>query len=260
MVLVAKISRGTRMDQVYLPKERGPGLEVGTAVLVEPVRGKAAIRPFYYNVKKLEPIKVAILETIFSYLESFENVIVAGSFLEEGFNFDDVDIIVVTREKANRKRIEEHFQRAIGVKTHIIAMDFKTLLKGIGTEPLFAMLVSQFVSRKRAIFNTRRTLNYKVLDLDLLESHTLLDNVGELTGNEMYKLTRNMVAVHLFVNGKKLSADAVNREIESYFGKGSVKLIKNTMVGRDFFVKYKTLYKKTFDRIMEGIRNGSEQE
>jgi predicted nucleotidyltransferase len=258
--MVGRISRGTRMDQVYLPKERGPGYAIGTAVLITSVLEKERHNPFYYNIKRLEPIKVTIIGEIFSYLDSFENVIVAGSFVEEGFGFEDVDIIVITGEKVNRKRIEEHFKTTIGVKTHIIAIDFKTLLKGISTDPLFEMLVSRFVSKKRVIFNTERILKYKLLDLDLLESHTLLDNVGELTGNEMYKLTRNMIAVRLFISGKKVSTETVNSEIENCFGKDSVTRMKNNMVGRDFFVQFKTLYKKTFDSLMEGIRNGSKQE
>ncbi len=262
--LVSKISKGSRMDQIYIPKERTSGLEVGTAVLIEPAlptRRKPKL--CYYNVEYLEPIKVAMIEKIFEHLEQVgeaDNVLVTGSLLEHGFKFEDVDIVIISDKEIDAGRIEKNLSTALGLKAQVIVIGFKALLKGISTDPLFPTLVSRFVSKKRIIFRAKRRFNYKLLDLHLLKSKSLIDNFDALTGNVKYKLTRNMVAILLFLDGKRLSIEAVNSEMEKRFGEDSVRLIKENMMGGLFLAKYKSLYNKLFDRIMAGVRNDSKQE
>ena len=265
VILVSKISRGSRMDQIYIPKERAPGLEAGTLVVIEPALPKIVEKPkpHYYSVGHLEPIKVAVIEKIFEHFEHLgevDNVLVAGSFLEPGFKFEDVDVVAISDKKIDASRIEKNLSTALGVNMQLIVIGFKALLKGISTDPLFEMLVSRFVSRKRIIFKTKRKFNYKLLDLHLFKSKSLFDNFDALTGNGKYKLTRNIVAILLFLDGRKLSAEAVNSEIEKLFGRNSVKLIKENMTGKAFLAKYKSLYNRLFDRIMAGVRNDSKQE
>ena len=265
MVMISRISKGTLMDQIYIPKLRAPGLEVGTTVLVEPALQKLAVKPklHYYNLAHLEPIKVTILERIFEYFERLrevDNVMVAGSFLDPGFKFEDVDVVAVSDKRIDGNRIENDISAALGLNVQVVVIGFKALLKGISTDPLFQMLVSRFVSEKRVIFKTKRKLNYKLLDLHLFKSKSMFDNFDVLAGDEKYKLTRNMVAIRLFIDSRKLSVAAVNYEIEKYFGKDNVKLIKENRVGKEFLAKYKILYNKLFDRIMAGVRNDSKPE
>lgn len=264
--LVSKISKGSRMDQIYIPRERAPGLEVGTAVLVEPVAERAVqkqkLKLYYYNVKSLEPVKVAILEKLFEHFEQVpevENVLVAGSFLEPGFAFEDMDILVISDRKIDAARAEEHFREALGLRTHIIAMGFKTLLKGISTDPLFEMLVSKFVAKRRVIFRAAREIKYKLLDLHLLKSELLIINFYFLTGREKYKLVRNLFAIELFLDRKKISTQSVDTEINRYFGKDAVKSIRENLVDKSFLAKYKKLYNAVFKRMMAGIKNDSKQ-
>ena len=51
--LISRISKGTRMDQIYIPKERMPGFELGAVVLIKPVLEKAKPKPHYYGVSNL---------------------------------------------------------------------------------------------------------------------------------------------------------------------------------------------------------------
>ncbi len=259
MVLIGKISRGSRMDQVYIPKERVPGFEVGATVLIQPVVEKAKPALYYYGIKYLEPVKVAIIEDVFSYLKHADNVIVAGSFIEEGFDFEDIDVIVVTEESIDGKSIESHFKIALGIKAHIIALNFKTLLKGISTDPLFQMLTGKFVSRERVIFKTKNVINYKLLDLHLLKSELLITNFYFLTGREKYKFVRNLFAIILFLDENAISSESVDKEINRCFGKNSIRNIKENLVDKSFLAKYKKLYENMFRRIMKGVKNGPKQ-
>lgn len=258
--LISRISKGSKMDQIYIPKERLPGFELGAFVLIKPVLQKAKHTPYYYNTSYLEPVKNIIIEEILDYFEQYDNTIITGSFLERGFDFEDLDVILITDKKTDDKGIEKYFNAKFGFNIHIIAMDFKVLLKGLSTDPLFKMMLSKFVSKKRVVFKTSDKINYKLLDLHLLKSKALMDNFDFLTGREKYRMTRNLFAILLFMDNKKINKESIDGEINGYFGKNAAKELKENLAGRDFLKKYRNLYEKLFKRIMNGIENGSKQE
>ena len=49
MEIISKISKGTKMDQIYIPKNR-PGLDIGTYVKIIPIEEKIIKRPYFYNI------------------------------------------------------------------------------------------------------------------------------------------------------------------------------------------------------------------
>ncbi|MBI2655438.1 hypothetical protein HYX06_03375 [Candidatus Woesearchaeota archaeon] len=255
--LIGRISKGTRMDQIYISKERMPGFEVGATVLIKPVLEKAKPKPYYYKVRNIEPIKNEIIAEILNYFEDFDNVIITGSFLEKGFDFKDIDVLLISDSKISIENTESRFEREFGIKLHIIAMNFKSLLKGLSTDPLFQMMLSKFVSKERVIFKIKREINYKLLDLHLLKSKLLIGNFDFLTGGEKYKSTRNLVAIKLFMENQKISLETINAEIDDYFGYGTAKNIKESLLDSSFLKKYKEFYDKIFNKLMTGVRNGS---
>jgi hypothetical protein len=253
--VISRISRGTKMDQVYISKNRNPGFEVGSYVAITPVQLKRAAKPYYYHVKELEPIKVQIINEIFDLLDNAENVIITGSFLEKGFNLNDIDIIIINGASSNT----EHFiKERFGIESHIISMTHETLRKGLNTDPLFQMLLSRFVSKKRILIKIEQEINYKLLDLHLLKSKLLIDNFDYLNGKEKYKMTRNIFAIKRFLENKEVTKENIDKDIDNYFGKDAVKdILDNTLQKADFIKKYRVLYNEVFERIMKGVKNGS---
>ncbi len=255
MDIISKISRGSRMDQVYIPKKR-IGLPVGAYVLVTPLKAKKEdIAPYFYNIKDLDPIKISLIKEIFETISKnaeCENIIVTGSFLEKGFRFNDIDILIIAQKKADNVPLEKLLESIFKVKVQIIILDSRTLLEGLSTDPLYKMMLSKFVSKNRVIFNVKRKINPQLLDLHLLKSKTLLDNFDCLTGNEKHYLTRNMVAISMFVNNKKIDAKIVDKKIKKTFSLNSINLIKNNMLDKNNFLKrYAIFYKETLNHIME---------
>lgn len=261
MELIGRISKGTKMDQIYIPKNRA-GLASGEYVLIMPLTSKQEktprqFKPYLYNLKNLEPIKLKITEEIFNLVNKNlepENIIITGSFLEPGFRFNDIDILILTERKINTGMLNEKISSMTGIKTHIISLNSKTLISGLSSDPIYNMMLSKCLSSKRLIFNVKRKINYKLLDLSLLKSKSLIDNFEILNGNEKYYLTLNMVSILLFIQGRKLSKDIVNKETEKLF---SIKIndIKENLVKRDFLKKYKETYNRTFNLIMESIKH-----
>lgn len=255
MELIAKISKGSKMDQIYLPKIRS-GFHTGQYVLIQPIEpsNKEKITPYFYGIKKLEPIKLKIIEEIFSLISKkadYENIIITGSFLEKGFNFNDIDIIVIGKEIKN---LNESIEKIAGIKTHLIFIDNKTLLKGLETDPLYQLMLSQCVSIKRIIYNIIPEINFQLLDLHLLKSKSLIDNFELFDGNEKYYLIRNMISILFFIKNKKVSQEQVNKEIEKLFNI-SIEKIKKNLLSKDFIIKYKKIYSETFNFIMKEAKN-----
>lgn len=258
MEIIAKVSRGSKMDQIYLPKNRF-GLVPGSAVLVRALTHEKQEKIFFYNIKKIEKIKIMIINEIFNLLNkyNFDNVIITGSFLEEGFNFNDIDIILIKNEKINTNKIKDELKENLGIDSHLILIDNKSLLKGIATDPLFQTMLSKYVSKKRFIYNVKPDFRYKLLDLHLLKSNLLIENFDVLKLNEKLDLLRNLISINLFITKKQIvSKEDVYKKIKELFGDNIIEDLKNNLVDKKKFIKkYKQIYDKTFNLIMEGVRN-----
>jgi hypothetical protein len=262
MEVIGKVSKGSKMDQVYIPKNR-VGLGIGSYVVVKLLEEKETItRPYFYNTESIEPIKLEIIAKIFQSINKItknENIIITGSFLDAGFNFNDIDILLITEEKTKYLFIKKEIEDKIKIKLHLLILDNKTLIKGLSTDPLYQLMLSKCIAKKRLIYNIKPRINYKILDLNLLKSKTLIDNFEILNGNEKYYLIRNMIAISLYIQHKKINKESVEREIKKIFNLKSIKEIKQNMIEKEVFLKkYKATYKNTFNKILQGIKNASE--
>ncbi|MFH0832059.1 MAG: hypothetical protein V1886_04320 [archaeon] len=266
MEIIGRISKGSRMDQIYLPKNRA-GFGAGEYVLISPlesqIKEKEKLRPYFYNVRDLEPIKARIIEDILGLIGKkidSENIIITGSFLEKGFGFNDIDILIISKKKIDTESINEEIQKLEGIKTHIIILDSKSLSSGLSSDPLYSLMLSKCVSKNRIILRVKRKMNYRLLDINLLKSKTLIDSYDMLNGNEKYYLTMNMVSILLFMLGKKLSKDIVNREIERMFNVKIKEIKENLLEKQDFLGRYKKIFNNTFNLILENIKKSKNEQ
>ncbi|MAG19987.1 hypothetical protein CL618_00975 [archaeon] len=254
MEIISRISKGSKMDQVYIPKNRN-GFGIGDYVVVKEIEKSRIERPFFYNIDFVEPVKLEIIKEIIKIIDKNvknENVIITGSFLDKGFCFNDVDVIVVSEEKKN---IEKLIIDKLKIKVHVLFLNNKELKKGLEIDPLYQMMLSRCIAKKRFIYNIKSKINYKILDLYLLKSKVLVDNFDFLDGNEKYYLIRNLVAIYLYLENKKIGKEKVDKEIERKFEKIE-KIKKNMLEKTSFLKKFKKMYDETFERVMDGI-NGS---
>ncbi|MBU0628054.1 MAG: hypothetical protein KKC75_02605 [Nanoarchaeota archaeon] len=267
MELISKVSKGSVMDQIYLPKKR-MGFEAGTYVAIRPLQETAKVdaMPIFYNIEYLEPVKVAITKEIFGLIDKntsdYDNVIITGSFIESGFNFNDIDVLLISEEKIKSEQLGELIEKNTGIPAHVIAMDNKTLMKGISTDPLYRTMLSKCVSIKRFVYNAKPEINYKILDVHLLKSKLLIENFDFLTGKEKYEMVRNAVAIARFIEGKEVSKSKVDENIRLLFGKEMDERLEENMITdkKDFIEKYNKFYKTLSSKILEGVKNDSKQE
>ncbi|HLD04352.1 MAG TPA: hypothetical protein VJG90_01405 [Candidatus Nanoarchaeia archaeon] len=259
MEIIAKVSRGSKMDQVYIPKNRF-GLHPGSYVTIQAVAPpKAKETLFFYQVPDLEPIKQKIAQEVFSVIdqnvENYDNLILTGSFLEKGFHFNDLDLLLITSEKIETKLLERTMKNITGIPTQILIMSTKTLLYGLATDPLYQTMLSRCIAKKRLIYRYHRSINYKLLDLHLLGSEALTRECDLLDGQEKYKLARNMVAIYLFLRGKKVTFKSIDSEIQRRLRISSDEIKKNTIDKKAFRKTYQHLYDETFSLILNAAKS-----
>lgn len=245
------------MDQIYLPKVRPPGFAVGDCVEIIATT-QQNISFYTHHVSRLEPLKSIIKDEILNYFEHMDNTFITGSFLEEGFNFQDIDVVVLG-ETGSKNSWPDYFTQKLGVPVQIINIDRKSLQQGLEQDPLFQMMMSKYLARKREIFRYKTVVNYKLLDLHLLKSKTMMENFEVLTGKEKYKLVRNLLAIDLFLKEKKLDKEIVENEMEGVFGKGTPEKLKENMTEKNIFLpKFRKKYEEVFQIILKGIQHESQ--
>ncbi len=261
MEIIGRVSRGSKMDQVYIPKNR-IGLSIGNYVSIRPLEEQKHVEKLYfYGVKEIEHLKLKIVYDIINSIDklfgSYENLFIIGSFLDKGFNFNDIDLLIVTKDNINLNPIKQSIEKKTGVRVHILTLNTEELNKGLETDPLYQMMLSKCIAKKRFIYKTKQTINYKLLDLHLLKSKSLMNNFDILSGSEKYNLVRNMTAIYLYLKDKKTSNKLVDEEIKRGFEIDVQKIKQNIIDKKDFLNKYKLIYDKTFTKILRGIEHGA---
>lgn len=263
--LIAKISKGTKMDQIYLSKERISEFSIGNYVLIKPLSAKSPeieekqkeqLKLNFYNIKNIPEIKFRIAEEIFKNIQKYsnqENIILTGSFLNDGFNFNDLDVIII-KEKKQQKNEEEilksKLEEKFGVNFHILFLTNKELIEGLSSDPLYENMLSKCISLKKIVFNIKRKINPKILDLHLLKSKTLIENYDILNGKEKYYLTKNMLSILLFIEGKRISDETISKELKNSLNTNPKEIQENFLNKKEFIKVYKEIYEKTFNKIM----------
>ena len=272
MEIIGKISKGTNMDQIYISKQRD-GMPIGEYVLIKPItidekikiEEKKKQKYYFYGVKEIEPIKLKIIKEIFNVIskinDKIDNVIITGSFLDEGFKFNDIDILIMSNSNINHSIINNRLKNLTGVKTHLIILTNKELLAGISTDPLYQSMLSKCVSMRRIIYNIDNKvyrINYKLLDLQLLKSKIVLDSFDYLNGAEVYYYLYNLISIYLFLKNKRITKSEVENKIKNLFGDKD-KIKSKIIDKKEFLREYKVIYHELFSVIMDNIRkeNGS---
>ena len=149
---VRKVSKGSRFNQVYIPKEMEKKIEVGDLVEVKLL--KKHVELCYKNVKKLSEFKEYLVKEIFSYFRRFngiETVFVVGSFLFETVDYNDIDIVIITdgMDKELQKEFEAGLREKFSQRFHVLLFDEEKLRLMMERDPLTRAMLDSYISNKK---------------------------------------------------------------------------------------------------------------
>ena len=261
--LIKKISKGARFNQIYLQKNEGIGFEPGKSVVISPLEDIIVKEPEIFEYKvKLESLKREIVKLVFKIVDRYgyyDNIIITGSFLEEGFNFEDIDIIIINPKSIEKDRLKDSIEQNTGINPHLILIDSESFNKGIKRDPLFMLMVDRYVSSKRTIFRKDRELNYRLLDIHLLKNKNLIDGYDLFSIKQRKKLLRDFISIKLFSENREVTIKNIEKETNRLFGKDIIENLfyyGNNEEKHEFIAKLK----KEFNKLEKYIlKNASKQ-
>jgi len=119
------VTKGSRYNQIYIPKEYKREFNAGDSV---EVRLLSKNKIFASKNVKLSSFKRLLIEEIFDFLSKrFEigQIFIFGSFLTMDAEYNDIDImVVVDEEKENLERqIYDELLKKFNLKFHVICIE-----------------------------------------------------------------------------------------------------------------------------------------
>ena len=189
---IHQISKGSRYNQIYIPKEMEEMFEIGDTIKVILLKKKTFI--YYSKNLKLGEFKKNLIKKVFQLLASFpeiKQVFIVGSFLVKKTDYKDIDILIVYNKKINEEKIQDFLTEKITLNFHILAIEEKSFNSLVKICPLTRSTLYYFVSNRKfvlpeeSIFDKNHINFLLMMPYDLLKinagSRTFYDNIRRLT-------------------------------------------------------------------------------
>jgi len=238
-----KVSKGSRFNQVYIPKDMEDKIEVGDLVEVRLI--KKHIEVYYHNVNKLSEFKKYLIKNIFSELSKInkvKEVFLVGSFLHDTI-YNDIDLVIALENKELIKNIEKGLTKKFNQKFHVLGISIEKLRKLVKVDPITRAMFDSYVSNKEIIFDKDRTIDKNHINFLLMMPEDLLDI--ELSSKVFYDNIRRLVTIELFLQYDKLENKIIVDKVRKLLGDDLFKEIKNNLeINKDELGKIRKIIKK----------------
>lgn len=209
IIFQKKVSKGSRFNQIYIPKEMENIIEVGDLVQISLLKKHTEI--YYKNQKKLSDFKEYLVKNIFSNLHKFSEIkaiFIMGSFLYEKV-YNDIDIIIVAdSEKTNLEEdIKNLLIKKFNQKFHILLFNEQRLKSLIEIDPLIKAMFNNYVSDRKIELNNKRIIDKKHIKFLLMMPEDLLEI--EMPSKIFYDNLRRLITIERFLKNKKLDREDI---------------------------------------------------
>ncbi len=223
-----KVSKGSRFNQVYVPKELEADIQPGDLVEVKLISKASTL--YFNNVKELSEFKRKLILEVIRTIKnnaSKKNILISqiffiGSFLTEKVDYNDIDIVIVTDSKQS---LEEELADKFNLKFHILTMKEGALEKLLQICPLTISMFSKFISDKEFKEEYLRKIDQEHIQSLLMMPQDLLEI--DLNSKVFFDNLRRLTAIERFLENKNLNAEKINQELKELLGERIFKIIKN---------------------------------
>ena len=256
---IHKVTKGSRFNQIYIPKEAELEFEVGDLVEVKLLQKKIQL---YYSKKlhKLSEFKEKLIRDIFIFLSEFkeiEQVFVLGSFLTKEIDYNDIDILVISNKQTEGK-IYQKLIKKFNLKFHIIVVNKEKLKEVLKICPLTRSMLYYFVSNKpiqefpKKEFDKNHIKYLLMLPEDVLEV--------ELEDRIYYISLRRLISIEYFLKENEMAPDKIDGIIENLIGKQKLEIFKsNDILDSKLLNEIKNIIKTKLNIVYKLIKNGKKR-
>ncbi len=254
---VHKVSKGSRFNQIYVPKEYEKDFEVGDIVEVRLVEKKNKI---YYsrNLKKLPEFKEKIITDIFNFLSNnkkIEQIIVFGSFLTKDIDYSDIDVLVFS-ETESEDEVYRELIKNLKLKFHVLSVRKEVFMRTLEICPITRSMVYYFVSNKMFDIPNKYAINQNHLRFLLMMPEDLL-KVKLNEGKVYYNSLRKLVTIENFLNGNETDPAKIDEELYKVIEKRKIDALRNNWkIEGNFLKEIERIIKSKLKIIYNLLQNG----
>ena len=255
------VSKGSRFNQIYVPKSMESLIQVGDEV--EVILVKKHIRLNYSKeLKRLSQFKESLIKDIFSFLNEnfdFHSMFIVGSFLIEKINYNDIDVIIIT-DKKNENVEEEIYNKLIekfNIKFHVLIIEEKKFWHLLKICPLTKAMFSNFVCNKSIKIPDERLVDKIHIKFLLMMPYDLLEI--KLNSRSFFDSLRRLVTIERFLKNKSLDIAEINEELKMLITDVLYKKIRNDEEVETNSISFlRKIIKSKLGKIESLIKNGEE--
>ena len=256
MMFSHKVSKGSRFNQIYIPKEVENDFEVGDLVEVRLIKKKD--KSYYSkNLPKLSEFKEGIIKKIFSILEPFKEikqVFIIGSFLTQKIDFNDIDLILITNNKNLDEAIYNKLTDTINLKFHIISIPEDNLSTLQEICPLTKSMFYYYVSNKDFNLSKKTRIDKNHIKFLLMLPEDLLEVETESRG--FYDSIRRLITIKRFLLYQDINPVKIYNELETMLGPVVSSMLRNNgTINEEIIKKLREIIKREMDIIYKLIKN-----
>ncbi len=230
MRFVHRISKGSRFNQIYIPKEMRE-FEVGDLVEVRLLKKNMGL--FYSkNLGRISEFKEKLIKDVFSLLSEFSEILqifVVGSFLTEKIDYNDIDLLIITKKK--NENLEEKVYNALinkfNLKFHLLIVRkerFEFLKESC---PLTRSMLYYCVSKEKFEITKKREVDKNHIRFLLMMPEDILEIKVE--GRAFYNNLRRLLTIEKFLKEEDEDPKKINDELKSLIGDSLFFYLKNNL-------------------------------
>ncbi len=258
---IHKVSKGSRFNQIYIPKEYEQIFQKGDIVEIRLVEKKVNL---YYskNLKKLSEFKEKLIKDIFLEISKFkevDQVFIFGSFLTKKADYNDIDIFVVSANEEIDKQVHVSLTEKLNMKFHVIALNEENLKHQLKISPVIRSMFYYFISNKQFLVPKDKEIEVNHIKSLLMFPEDLL-NV-ELESESFYEALRRIICISQFLLNKEIAPDKIDEIIKKQIDNNLLERIKNNKKLRSKSMKeLRKVIKIKLKEINSMLKNGKKRQ
>ncbi|MDO8509398.1 MAG: nucleotidyltransferase domain-containing protein [Nanoarchaeota archaeon] len=220
MKFIHRISKGSKFNQIYVPKEAEEKFEIGDLVEVRLLAKKTDLY-FSRNSIKLTKFKEKLIKDIFAFLSKntdIKQIFIFGSFLTKKIDYNDIDIMIVgEKDELMENKIYEELIDEFNLKFHVLYIKEEKLENLLMTNPLIRNMIYYCVSNKKLKSLPEIEINEKDIRFSLMLGEDVLD--VDVNSRMLYDALRRVLLIKYFVKKEDISLPEITQLIISLLGR-----------------------------------------
>ena len=208
------VSKGSRFNQIYIPKGMEGLIEVGDEVEVRLLKKHTELH--HSKGLRLSPFKENLVKGIFQEIDSADYLFIVGSFLTEKIDYHDIDVVAVARGKGHEEQMYNTLMEKFDLRFHILSLEPDRLMHLFRICPLTRAMFSTFVCNKQITFPEEKEVDVPHIRFLLMMPYDLLEI--RLGSRLFFDGMRRLVTVGRFLENKSLGIAEINDEVKEGVG------------------------------------------